>query len=155
MELRDQIDSILVQLQVSGRQALFLMLASDGGITRSGTGSPHDRAGDLVAGVTRPTAFRRLVRRYSDDLLRWCGITRTDPRRRGEECELKVGLRRCDGETLWSVWQYGSESLGPPPEVGDFVRAAVSSTEGWFREQQRAAALAREDRPRQWWRFWA
>jgi hypothetical protein len=50
---------------------------------------------------------------------------------------LTVGFQKSGGQELITEWRYGSESQGPPPEVCEFVVAAVEATDPWF-EQQKA-----------------
>jgi hypothetical protein len=37
---------------------------------------------------------------------------------------------------LQTAWQYGWELIGPPGEIGQFVVAAVRTTDPWFAQQQ-------------------
>ncbi|HJZ90444.1 MAG TPA: hypothetical protein VKE40_06195 [Gemmataceae bacterium] len=92
---------------------------------------------DMFIGRTDPGLFRGLREQITPELLAWCGQSRADPEPKGKVCELTVGFKRASGEELFTGWRYGSESMGPPPEVGQFVVAAVQATDPWF-DQQRA-----------------
>jgi hypothetical protein len=51
-----------------------------------------------------------------------------------------VGFRRASGEELLTGCRYGSESMGPPLDIGQFVVAAVRATDPCFAEQQTRVA---------------
>lgn len=135
----DEFHGILVTLLVGGEQSLFVMLGADGSINRVGTGAVDNAERDMFIGRTDPALFRELRDQITAELLAWCGQSRADPEPRGAVCELTVGFKRASGEELLTVWRYGSESQGPPPEVGQFVVATVRATDPWFAQQQAMA----------------
>ncbi len=132
------IKGIMVTLHIAEQQALFVMLAVDGTINRMGTGSVSNTERDLFIGRTTPDLFEGLRQRVGAELLRWIGQY-GDPSPRGKLCRLTVGFQHADGSEAMSHWQYGAESQGPPPVVGDFVIAAVRTTEAWFQQQKQMA----------------
>jgi hypothetical protein len=136
MNTRDNIHGMLVKLNISDQPALFVLLAADGTINRLGTGSVNNVENDLFIGVTDLSCFEQLRGKITDELLGWCGQQLADPDPHGEICELTVGFQQADGQSLMTAWRYGSESQGPPPEVCEFVIAAVKATEPWFQKQQ-------------------
>ena len=139
----DEIHGILVTLKIGDEQSLFVMLGSDGSINRLGTGAVDNTERDMFIGRTEPGLFQQLRQQVTPQLLAWCGQSRTAPEPKGKNCELTVGFKRANGEELMSGWRYGSESMGPPPEVAQFVVAAVRATDPWFEKQQ---AMARRGR---------
>lgn len=127
---------IMVTLLVSGERSLFIMLGVDGSINRVGTGAVDNAERDFFIGRTDPAVFLGLHKQITPELLAWCGQSRADPEPQGAVCELTVGFKRANGEEVMTDWRYGSESQGPPREVGQFVVAAVSATDPWFYHQQ-------------------
>jgi hypothetical protein len=134
----DEFHGIMVTLLIDGEQSLFVMLGADGSINRVGTGAVDNTERDMFIGHTDPALFRGLRDQVTPELLAWCGQSRADPEPRGQVCELTVGFKRASGEELLTAWRYGSESMGPPPEVGQLVVAAVRATDPWFAQQQAA-----------------
>jgi hypothetical protein len=132
----DESHGIMVTLLVGGEQSLFIMLGDDGSINRFGTGAVDNTERDMFIGRTDPALFRALHKQITPELLAWCGQSRADPEPQGKVCELTVGFKRASGEELLTAWRYGSESMGPPPEVGQFVIAAVQATDPWFAQQK-------------------
>lgn len=145
--------SVLVVLEVGGRQALFLRIGADGGIHRLGSGSLETFERDRFIGVTTPETFRELSAKITPELLGWCGQPRSHPAPRGETCELVLAFKREDGEESMMAWRYGSCSKWPPREVLDFVDAAVEATRPWYEEQQRQLRLRLQRAEFEWWDF--
>jgi hypothetical protein len=139
---QNDIHGILVTLFIAGEQSLFIMLGSDGAINRMGNGSVDNIERDMFIGKIGPELFQQLRDIVSAELLAWCGRQLADPSPQGKTCELTVGFRRANGEELMTKWRYGSESQGPPPEVCQFVVAAVEATSSWFEHQK---AMARRE----------
>jgi hypothetical protein len=132
----NEFHGIMVTLFVDGEQSLFVMLGADGSIKRLGTGAVDNMERDLFIGRTEPAPFLALREQITPELLEWCGQSRADPEAHGKVCELTVGFKRASGEELLTAWRYGSESTGPPPEVCQFVVAAVRATDPWFAQQR-------------------
>ena len=138
------ITAIMVRLLVDGEQSLFIMLGDEGSITRAGTGTVDNRDRELFIGKTDPAIFQQLRQQIGPKLLGWFGQQLADPQPRGKICELTVMLKYANGEESATAWRYGAESQGPPPEVVQFVIAAVNATNPWF-EQSNAMSRTPRD----------
>lgn len=132
------LSGILVTLHVGDAQVLYIMVAADGTINRMGSSSEANAERDLFIGKASGDLFTELRRCVSRELLQWLGEF-SDPHPQGKSCRLTIGFRQDDGTELTSRWQYGIDSQGPPPEVSDFVRAALYVTQPWYEEQQQLA----------------
>jgi len=134
MANQNDIVGVMVQLLVDGEQSLFIMLGDDGSITRMGTGRVDNSDRELFVGKTDAAMFQQLRQQIGPELLGWFGRRLEDPQPHGKICELTVGLKYTDGTESGTAWRYGAESQGPPPEVAQFVIAAVGITNPWFEE---------------------
>lgn len=143
---------VLVMLEVGGRQALLVRLGEDGSIHRLGTGSLETLERDRFIGNTDPETFRQVHERITPRLLDWCGESRSHPAPRGETCELVIAFKHADGRERLMAWEYGSLSKWPPPEVLDFVDAAVEATRPWYEEQRKQVRLRTQKAEYEWWR---
>ena len=132
----DEFHIIMITLMVGGEQSLFILLGADGSINRLGTGAVDNTERDMFIGITDPAVFRALGEHITPKLLAWCGQSRAAREPQGKVCELTVGFKRASGEEVRTAWRYGSESMGPPPEVSQFVVAAVKATDPWFAQQK-------------------
>jgi hypothetical protein len=139
------IAGIMITLLIEEQQALFLLLADDGTVNRMGDGTERDLNGDMFIGRAPLDMFDRLCKLVSPDLLQWMGRQRSHPAPKGKMCRLQVGVRQSDGQELASVWAYGTESMGPPPEIREFVVAAIEITNPWFERQKGMMSASQDD----------
>jgi hypothetical protein len=130
---------ILVTLHVAGEQVLYLMLSADGTIHRMGTGSESNTERDLFVGRSSRATFERLRKQVTPEPLQWLGQF-SDPHLRGKQCRLTIGLGWSDGTELASQWEYGTQSQGPPDEIGQFVLAGIDATDSWYEQQKELAS---------------
>jgi hypothetical protein len=136
MKEGNTINGILVTLEVAGEQTLYVMLGVDGTIHRMGSGSEHNLDLDLFIGKSWIDEFQRLSKLTTSVFPQWAG-GRVDPQLQGKRCRLTIRLRLDGGGEVFSGWEYGTNSQGPPPEVCEFVRATVDITNEWVEEQKR------------------
>jgi hypothetical protein len=71
--------------------------------------------------------------------MRWIG-GRADEAPKGKICELTIYLFLLNKEERAIYFKYGSESIGPPPEVSRLVLAAIEITNPWY-EQFKAGVV--------------
>jgi hypothetical protein len=119
-------------------QALFIGLFSDGTINRMGNGSFSNIDRTMFIGKTSPDVFEGLIKTISNELLKWFNSQYSDPTPKGIPCKLTLGLKQKDGKELISAWQYGSESMSPPPEIYEFLMKSIEITNPWYEERQKA-----------------
>lgn len=151
--VEQEVSGVLVMLEVGERQALLIRVGKDGTIHRLGTGSLDRIETDRYIGTTSPETFERLAGKITPELLHWCGQSRTHPAPRGERCELVVAFKRADGSETMMAWQFGSLSKWPPPEVLDFVDAALEATRPWYDEQKGKLQQRATWGEYEWWQF--
>src|SRR5512139_228530 len=120
-----------IALATGGEPALFILLAADGTINRLGRGSSTDEDRTFYIGVTKEPLFENLVWHLSDELLKHMGVYDV-PEKRGVPCELTIGFRFADATENGFTFRYGSESIGPPQAIRQFVKAALQITHSWF-----------------------
>jgi len=135
----DTVDGIMITLHVASEQVLFIMLGSGGSITRCGTGSINDRERDMVIGITREPLFEKLRAEINPEWFDHQGIYDI-PDKKGLPCELTIHMKHTDYKESGLQFRYGTESLGPPPDVRHFVRSAVSLSDPWFQQQKKTVA---------------
>jgi hypothetical protein len=132
------ITGFFTSLFVGEEQVLFIGLFSDGTINRMGTGSLEKLEKDMFIGKTSPDVFEALKKMISSDLLKWFNNQYSDSAAKGLPCKLTLGFKQRDGKELISIWQYGSESASPPPEVFEFFLKSIEITYPWYEERKRA-----------------
>lgn len=128
------INAIMVKLEITCRQALFIVLAADGLVNRQGMGTVNNTENDLFIGRTDAPLFAELRALIRPEWMDRFGSYDV-PDKVGEICNLAVLFKADNGEEGGLQFFYGSASQGPPSDVGGFVREAVRMTASWYDEQ--------------------
>lgn len=151
MNTIDEIRTIMVSLNIDGQVALLVVLGEDGSINRMGDGVIGSGDRDMYIGVTDARSFHQLRARIDPDWLEQGG-SYVQQERLGLECELTLVFVGGESDELAIRFVYGSESQGPPGDIGDFVRQSVALTAGWLAQQRQMVAGGLPVKP--WWKFW-
>jgi hypothetical protein len=145
------INAIIVKLDISDRQALFVLLANDGAVNRSGTGAVNNTDNDLFIGRTNDPLFEQLRAQIRPGWMDRLG-SYDIPSKAGITCTLSVLFKTTEGEEGGVRFVYGSESQGPPGDICQFVTEAVRLTDPWYEKQKQLTAAPKKNKP--WWRPW-
>ncbi len=138
----DDVTGVALSLKVDEELSLYALVAADGSINRLGTGTIDNTEKDMFIGViSDPKPFQTLRAQISPDLFKWIG-GRADPSPKGKICELTMWLFLPNKEERTINFKYGSESIGPPPEVCQLVLAAIDVTNPWY--EQFKAGIAKK-----------
>lgn len=114
--------------------SLFALLSADGSINRLGTGAVDNTEREMCIGViSNPQPFQTLRAQISPETFKWLG-GRADQSPKGKICELTIWLFLPNKEERTIYFKYGSESMGPPPEVCRLVMAAIDATDPWYEQ---------------------
>jgi hypothetical protein len=124
---------ISITLKIDGEPFLFLLVAGDGATNRMGSGTFEDKNRHLFIGKAEPAIFEAVRSHVTPELLRISGGFE-HKNRRGATCDWIVDFQFKDGRESGFGFRYGSESEGPPQEVGEFVTEAVRVTEPWYQD---------------------
>ena len=130
---QEDVTGLTITLKVEDDLSLLVLLAADGSINRLGTGTINNTEKEMFIGVTDPKLFETIRAHINSDVIRWIG-GRADPAPKGKVCELAIGLFLPNKEERSIYFKYGSESIGPPPEVSRLVLAAIEITNPWYEE---------------------
>ena len=145
---------VAITLDVHSNSVLFVLLGSDGSINRKGDGSPKNSDRNLFIGRTLVPLLRNLLTHLTDDMLRHM-VGYDIPDKVGDPCKLSIALHFSDGSNNGFSFTYGSQSQGPPTDIVNFVRAAVTLTDAWWQSQKALVANAPAATQRKrWWRIW-
>ena len=137
----EDVTGLAVTLKVEEDLSLLVLLAADGSINRLGTGTVNNIEKEMFMGIADPKLFETIRRHINSDVLRWIGV-RADQAPKGKLCELTIYLFLSNKEERAIYFRYGSESIGPPPEVSRLVLAAIEITNPWH--EQFKAGVAKQ-----------
>jgi hypothetical protein len=133
MVQKDDITGISISFEADGELRLFIQLTSDGSINRMGSGELDNREVDLYKGRTSEPIFSHLLDELPDDFLENAGVYRV-PYSKGIPLAMIISLQ-AGREALALEFYFGSDSMGIPSEIIQFVQKARELTEGWYRTQ--------------------
>ena len=139
MITHEDVMGLALTLKVEDELSLLVLLAADGSINRLGTGTVNNTEKNMFMGVTDPKLFESLRPHVNSDVIRWIG-GRADKAPKGKICELTIWLFLPNKEERTIYFKYGSESIGPPPEVSRLVLAAIEITNPWYQENKAETA---------------
>lgn len=138
----EDVTGVAMSLKVDQDLSLFALLAADGSINRLGTGAVDNTEKEMFIGVINdPKPFQNLRAQISPDLFKWIG-GRGAQSSKGKICELTIWLFLPNKREHTIYFKYGSESIGPPPEVSRLVLAAIDETNPWY--EQFKASIAKK-----------
>lgn len=128
------VDHLQLVLELEEAPILVLDLVADGAIKRMGSGSEDsvDKRNMYVGRVGSEVAARVLESVRPEILARPGRFVLPDPA--GARCVLTVRTSGESGDFV-AVFEYGSESPGPPDAICNLVEVAVMETDAWFAEQ--------------------
>ena len=160
MELtKESITAILVDLEVNGKQSLFVLLADDGSVNRLGTGTADNTERDLYIGLAKEPLFERLRDQVQLDWMSLQGEYDV-PEKQGLPCTLTIRFAFGVGQEAGWRFRYGSESDGPPDDICGFVAEAVRLTNPWYEHQRLSPGVPASEivgsltRAKPWWKIW-
>ena len=136
---QEDVTGLAITLKVEDDISLLVLLAADGSINRLGSGTVNNTEKKMCIGVTDPKLFESIRPHVNSDVIRWIG-GRADEAPKGKICELTIWLFLPNKGERTIYFKYGSESIGPPPEVSRLVLAAIEITNPWYHEFKLATA---------------
>jgi hypothetical protein len=132
-----EIAGILVTLETSGEQSLYLMLKDDGTVHRKGN-LLGDLDDDLYIGVAQPDLFSGAVSLVNPDWLARGGLY-TQPTTSGPIYQLTVGFSLRGSKEVMIGFRYDSSSIQPPDDILQFVTRVAELTKPWHDAQKSIA----------------
>ena len=135
----DDIAGLAIELEIEGKNALFVLLASDGSINRLGRGTLEEGESHLYIGRTDLAIFERVRSYITPEMRSHFGHALERQDIRGARCKLTLSWQFRGGSSNGMVMSYGSESEGVPDYVAQYVKAAVRETDPWYENFKRTA----------------
>ena len=143
MVKQEEVTGLAITLKVEEDLSLLVLLAADGSINRLGTGTVNNTDKGMFIGVADPNLYETIRPYINSDVIRWIG-GRADQTPKGKICELTIWLFLPNKQEHVIYFKYGSQSVGPPPEVSQLVSVAIEITNPWY--EQFKAGIAEKGR---------
>ena len=141
-------DIIRLQLNVDEESILMILLHKDGTVNRMGDGTESSDRKILLGVDEQKSMFSELEGAITPALEKYLvNQTLEAPNRIGKECMLEILIEE-EGNTKGVRVKYGSESMGPPKEISDFLIKAIDVTELWYQNK-----LDPSKKKKKWWKW--
>ena len=124
-----------ITLGIETETLLALLMHIDGTINRKGDGSMKID-NKMFMGITDEKIFQELMKYITDEFKDFFGKVYDLPNKQGKTCSIEIILGKDNG-TDGVKFIYGSDSMGPPRPVAEFVEAAILITNPWFYKQKK------------------
>ncbi|MEL6848012.1 MAG: hypothetical protein AAFP92_05820 [Bacteroidota bacterium] len=126
-------ERIHINWEIKGKPVLMLTFHASGALNRMGDGSGDKAVSRLCMGHGDPAWFTILLQELGEDALDLVGRYEfPDPQ--GDKAVLSIVLSKEEEETGFE-FTYGTESVGPPEEMVNWVELAVNLSHDWWEEQ--------------------
>jgi hypothetical protein len=122
-----------IELNIEDEPSLMILLHKDGTINRKGRGT-EEIDNNFYMGIQKDSLLSELNKSITSDFKSLLNRVNDYPDKKGKTCMLEITLS--DGkETKGVRYTYGSESMGPPIPIANYVKKAIELTDPWFNEQ--------------------
>ena len=126
-------EATTIQLDIDEESSLMILLHKDGTINRKGSGT-EEIDHDFYMGMQEDSLLTELAKLVTPEFQNLLNRVYDFPDKKGKTCMLEITL--FDGkETTGVRYTYGSESMGPPIPIANYVKKAIELTDPWYKEQ--------------------
>lgn len=140
---------VTIELKIESDTSLIILLHRDGTINRQGDGSTNIEKNFFIGLTETIPILEELNTLINEDFEQYLNKIYDAPEKSGRICSIEIILAN-KNETKGTKFSYGSESMGPPKVIGDFVIKAIELTNSWYNKQQRNV----KRNEKSWWQFW-
>jgi hypothetical protein len=132
-DLSNNYEATTIELNIEDEPSLMILLHKDGTINRKGRGT-EEIDNNFYMGIQYDSLLSELTKSITTDFQSLLNKVNDYPDKKGKTCMLEITLS--DGkETKGVRYTYGSESMGPPIPIANYVNKAIELTDPWYNEQ--------------------
>ena len=132
-DLTNHYEATTIELNIENEPSLMILLHKDGTINRKGRGTDETDE-NFYMGIQNDNLISELTKSLTPDFQSLLNKVYDYPDKKGKFCMLEITLS--DGkETKGVRYTYGSESMGPPIPIANYVNKAIELTNPWYNEQ--------------------
>jgi hypothetical protein len=140
---------VTVEMKINNDSALVILLHKDGTINRSGNGSAAVVKNFFIGITDTAKIMEELSKLVDADFEQHLNMVYDDPAKTGKTCSVEIVLDDEKG-VKGTRFSYGSESMGPPREIANFVLKAIDLTDPWYLPQLKKITRSQK----KWWQVW-
>jgi hypothetical protein len=135
VENKSQFQAVILEVEISNKNSLAILLAKDGTINRKGSGIADSTDKDFYMGVTQDKIFDTLMETVSSDLLSYCGKTLPGCDTTKQTCKVTASFAGAESDTGFVYCVNGTFNDLPRP-IKEYIANAIRVTDAWFQKQK-------------------
>jgi hypothetical protein len=124
-----------IEVDISNKNCLAILLAKDGTINRSGSGTVDSTDKDFFMGIIKEKIFDSLLETVSNDLLSYCGQTLLNCDTTKQTCKVTISFSDNKSDTGFDYCINGTLNDLPKPMI-DYITNAIKMTDPWYQAQK-------------------
>jgi hypothetical protein len=131
--LANNYEATTIELNIEDEPSLMILLHKDGTINRKGRGTEEiDK--NFYMGIQKDSLLTELSKLITPEFQSLLNKVNDYPDKNGKICMLEITLSN-GKETKGVRYTYGSESMGPPIPIANYVNKAIELTDPWYNKQ--------------------
>lgn len=134
-EVVQKYDGVTIDIDISDKNSLAILLAKDGTINRKGSGVIDSLDKDLFMGITNDKIFDSLMNGISNDLLTYCNITSPNCDTAKQTCKVEIAFGNNNSVCKIEHCVNGTLNDLPKP-IKEFIEKAIIVTDPWYEGQK-------------------
>ncbi|MFL5740465.1 MAG: hypothetical protein ACJ75B_09640 [Flavisolibacter sp.] len=129
-------DGVTIEVDISNKNWLSILLANDGTINRKGSSSFDPKDKNFFIGLTNSKAFDSLMNEIPNGLLQYCNSHSPACDTLKQTCKAKIAFGNNTSSCEIEYCVNGTiDDL--PQTIKDFINKSIEVTEPWYQEQQK------------------
>ncbi len=129
-------DGVTIEVDISNKNWLSILLANDGTINRKGSSSFDPKDKNFFMGLTNSKAFDSLMNEIPNELLQYCNSHSPACDTLKQTCKAKIAFGNNTSLCEIEYCVNGTIDNLPKP-IKDFINKSIEVTEPWYQEQQK------------------
>ena len=134
-ENEEKYDGVTIEIDISNKNSLAILLAKDGTINRKGSGVVDSLDKDLFMGLTNDKIFDSLMNGISNDLLKYCNTTSPNCDTAKQTCKVEIAFGNNNSVCKIEHCVNGTLNDLPKP-IKEFIEKAIMVTDPWYLGQK-------------------
>jgi len=131
----EKYDGVTIEIDISNKNSLAILLAKDGTINRKGSGVIDSLDKDLFMGMTNDKIFDSLMNGISNDLLTYCNTTSANCDTAKQTCKVEIAFGNNNSVCKIEHCVNGKLNDLPKP-IKEFIEKAIIVTDPWYQGQK-------------------
>jgi hypothetical protein len=132
---KDQFVATTLEVDISNKNCLDILLAKDGTINRKGSDIVDSTDKNFFMGISDEKLFDNLIETVPDDLLSYCGQPSPNCDTTKQTCKVKMSFSSNKSDTGFEYCINGTLNDLPKP-IKEYIANAIKITDPWYQTQK-------------------